>query len=186
LASHSDVKIVSRDRGGGYGEAADRAPPNAIPVADRRRLMENASAAFLDAVRKTMRVIRNVLGAASIDPKLLTAAERLRYEGYRRREEANAEIVALARGGLSISPSSAGPGTAATSSDGSSEAKGATFSERVKLRSIATFRFLKSNGAEAAEKARSYGDGYGPQVSRDHRASSMNGRRGAGERNGQA
>lgn len=64
--------------------------------------MENASAAFLDAVRKSMRAIRGMLGATSIDPKLLTAAERLRYEGYLRREEANAEIVALAKEGLSI------------------------------------------------------------------------------------
>jgi hypothetical protein len=37
--------------------------------------MENASAAFLDAMRKTMRVMRGVLGAISIDPKSLTAAD---------------------------------------------------------------------------------------------------------------
>ena len=41
----------SRDRGGGYGEAAARALPNAVQVADRWHLMENASAAFLEAVR---------------------------------------------------------------------------------------------------------------------------------------
>jgi hypothetical protein len=44
--------------------------------------MENASRAFLDAVRKSMRQIRTVIGATTIDPKLLTAAERLQYEGY--------------------------------------------------------------------------------------------------------
>jgi hypothetical protein len=38
--------------------------------------MENASRAFLDAVRKSMRQIRTVIGATTIDPKLLTAAER--------------------------------------------------------------------------------------------------------------
>jgi hypothetical protein len=49
--------------------------------------MENASRAFLDAVRKSIRQIRSVIGATTIDPKLLTAAERLQYEGYLRREE---------------------------------------------------------------------------------------------------
>jgi hypothetical protein len=49
--------------------------------------MKNASRAFLDAVRKSMRQIRAVIGAATINPSLLTAAERIQYEGYRRREE---------------------------------------------------------------------------------------------------
>jgi hypothetical protein len=52
--------------------------------------MENASAALLDAVRKSMRPIRIAIGATSADPKLLTAAERLQYEGFLRREDANA------------------------------------------------------------------------------------------------
>ncbi len=43
--------------------------------------MENASRAFLDAVRKSMRQIRAAIGAATINPKLLTSAERLQYEG---------------------------------------------------------------------------------------------------------
>jgi transposase len=55
LADHPGIKIVSRDRGGGYGEAVAKALPDAIQVADRWHLMENASAAFLDAVRKSMR-----------------------------------------------------------------------------------------------------------------------------------
>jgi hypothetical protein len=59
--------------------------------------MENASRAFLDAVRKSMRQIRTVIGATTIDPKLLTAAERLQYEGYLRREETNAAIDAAGR-----------------------------------------------------------------------------------------
>jgi transcriptional regulator of acetoin/glycerol metabolism len=59
--------------------------------------MENASRAFLDAVRKSMRQIRTVIGATTIDLKLLTAAERLQYEGYLRREETNAAIPALSK-----------------------------------------------------------------------------------------
>jgi transposase len=64
--------------------------------------MENASRAFLDAVRKSMRQIRIVIGATTIDPKLLTAAEHLQYEGYLRREETNAAILALSKNGIPI------------------------------------------------------------------------------------
>jgi transposase len=53
LSERPTIKIVSRDRGGGYGEAATNALPDAIQVADRWHLMENASAAFLDAVRRS-------------------------------------------------------------------------------------------------------------------------------------
>jgi transposase len=90
------------DRGGGYGEAAAKALPQAVQVADRWHLMENPSRAFLDAGRKSMRQIRTVIGATTIDPKLLTAAERLQYEGYLRREETNAAILALSKHGLPI------------------------------------------------------------------------------------
>jgi hypothetical protein len=59
--------------------------------------MENASAAFPDAGRKSMRTIRAALGATTVNPELLTWAEKLQYEGYRRRKEANAAILALAK-----------------------------------------------------------------------------------------
>lgn len=102
LANHPEIGVLSRDRGGGYGEAAARALPQAIQVADRWHLMENASAAFLDAVRKSMRAIRSAIGATTINPELLTCAEKLRYEGYLRREETNAAIMTLAKDGTSI------------------------------------------------------------------------------------
>ena len=63
LSDHPEIMVVSRDRGGGYGEAAAKALPGAIQVADRWHLMENASAAFLEAVRRSMRVIRTAIGA---------------------------------------------------------------------------------------------------------------------------
>jgi transposase len=96
------IAIIARDRGGGYGEAAAKALPHAVQVADRWHLMENASRAFLDAVRKSMRQIRNVIGATTINPELLTAAERIQYEGYLRREETNAAILALVKEGMPI------------------------------------------------------------------------------------
>jgi transposase len=102
FAAHPTIVIVARDRGGGYGEAAAKALPHAVQVADRWHLMENASRAFLDAVRKSMRQIRSVIGATTIDPKLLTAAERIQYEGYLRREETNAAILALSKNGTPI------------------------------------------------------------------------------------
>jgi transposase len=102
FSSQPQVAIVARDRGGGYALAAARALPHAIQVADRWHLMENASRAFLDVVRSSMRQIRGVLGAATINPELLTAAERIQYEGYLRREETNLAILGLAKDGVAI------------------------------------------------------------------------------------
>ncbi len=102
LRHHPSIAIVARDRGGGYGEATARALPKAEQVADRWHLMENASRGFLDAVRKSMRQIRSVVGATVINPELLTAAERLRYEGYLRREETNTAVMALFKDGMPI------------------------------------------------------------------------------------
>jgi transposase len=102
LARQPEVRVISRDRGGGYGQAATRAAPQAMQVADRWHLMENASAAFLEAVRRSMRPIRIALGSTTIDPALLTHAERLQHEGYLRREEAYGIIRALTKEGTSI------------------------------------------------------------------------------------
>ena len=102
LRQHPGISIVSRDRGGGYGEAVARALPDAVQVADRWHLMENASAAFLDATRLSMRAVRSALGAATINPVLLTAAERLQYEGFLRREDTTRQILALKEAGRSI------------------------------------------------------------------------------------
>ena len=102
LADRPAITIVARDRGGGYGEAIARGLPRTVQVADRWHLMENASRSFLDAVRHSMRRVREVVGAATIDPALLTAAERIQYEGYLRREEADAAICALSQAGVPI------------------------------------------------------------------------------------
>ena len=102
LSSQPQIAVVARDRGGGYALAVARALPNAVQVADRWHLMENASQAFLGAVRKSMRQIRQALGAATINPALLTAAERIQYEGYLRREDTNSAILAQAKAGAPI------------------------------------------------------------------------------------
>ena len=102
LSDQPQINVVARDRGGGYALAAAKALPKATQVADRWHLMENASRAFLDAVRKSMRHIRTAIGAATINPDLLTAAERIQYEGYLRREDSNAAILGLAKDGTTI------------------------------------------------------------------------------------
>src|SRR5208282_3097569 len=58
--------------------------------------------AFLDAVSKSMRQIRTTIGATTINPALLTAAERIQYEGYLRRDETNAAILELSKCGATI------------------------------------------------------------------------------------
>src|SRR4051795_11243733 len=57
LAAHPEIAIVARDRGGGYGQAVTRVRPGVLQVADRWHLLANASAAFLDAVRRLMTAI---------------------------------------------------------------------------------------------------------------------------------
>jgi transposase len=102
LATHSEITVISRDRGGSYGQAATLGAPQAVQVADRWHLMENASAAFLEAIRRSMRSIRQALGSTVINPSLLTCAERLQYDGFIRRQESNKTINNLARAGMSI------------------------------------------------------------------------------------
>ncbi|QPC95954.1 ISL3 family transposase [Mesorhizobium sp. INR15] len=102
LSDQPQISIVARDRGGGYAMAAAKALPKATQVADRWHLMENASRAFVDAVRKSMRQIRTAIGATTINLDLLTAAERIQYEGYLHREDTNAAILGLAKAGVTI------------------------------------------------------------------------------------
>ncbi|MBN9064607.1 MAG: transposase [Rhizobiales bacterium] len=64
--------------------------------------MENASRAFLDTVRKSMRQICGANGATVINPALLTAADKLQYDGDLRREETNAAVLALWKEGAPI------------------------------------------------------------------------------------
>lgn len=74
-----------------------------LPVGGRVMLLTTIARRFYcNAVGRTMRQIRQATGATTINPKLLTSAENLQYEGYQRREETNTAILDLAKDGTSI------------------------------------------------------------------------------------
>ena len=94
LAIHPQIPGVAHEWRW-YGEPAAKALPYAVQVADRWHLMENTSRAFLDAVRKLMRKIRQLIGSAAINLHLLLCAERLYHESYLHREETIPMVMAL-------------------------------------------------------------------------------------------
>lgn len=102
LSKHPSIVVIARDRGAGYIQAATQGRPEAVQVADRWHLMENASAAFLGMVKQSMRAIRKAFGTGRVDPTLLTSAELRQYDGWVRREEENTVILTLAKAGISI------------------------------------------------------------------------------------
>ena len=101
LTERPSIEIIARDRGG-YGVGAAKGRPEAVQVADRWHLFENASAAFLLVVKRHMREVRGALGHGPIDPATLTATERLQHEGWKRRVEADAAVLALHAEGVAI------------------------------------------------------------------------------------
>ena len=86
----------------GYGETMTKGAPQALQVADRWHLMENASDAFLDAVRKSMST--GPTGGRRDNGRTgpATSAERLQYESFLRRELTNEMILALAQQNVPI------------------------------------------------------------------------------------
>src|SRR5690554_3498830 len=49
-----------------------------------------------------MPAIRKAIGAKTLDPKLLTAAERLQYQGFQRRQQTNRVVLGMAHDGTPI------------------------------------------------------------------------------------
>lgn len=105
LREHPQIEIVARDRNGGYRQAISAALPDATQVADRWHLLQNASDAFLSAVRRAMPAIRKAACSAELDPSILTAAERLQFEGFQRRQKTNILIQRMGAEGVPSSGS---------------------------------------------------------------------------------
>jgi transposase len=102
LRDHPGIEIVARDRGASYCEAATKGAPQAVQVADRWHLIENASAALLDVVRQHMHTIRGVLATNHLDPAVLSYAERRQWDGFQRRKETTDAVLELTRQGVAI------------------------------------------------------------------------------------
>ena len=157
LSDHPEIRIVSRDRGGGYGEAAAKALPGAIQVADRWHLMENASAAFLDAVRRSMRVIRTAIGATTINPTCSPVRNGCNTRGIcdakrpMPRSWRSSEMQCRSR------RSSVGPGTAVNSFARSVAARARISSGPGRARSTPTCPSWTRNGPRAAATVQSSG-----------------------------
>jgi transposase len=102
LRDHPGIEIIARDREASYCEAASKGAPQAVQVADRWHLIENASAAFLDLVRQHTRTIKGVLATNSFDPTVLSCAERRQWDGFQRRKETTDAVLELACKGVAI------------------------------------------------------------------------------------
>jgi transposase len=81
LAGHPDIRVLSRDRGGEYAEAASKALPWCRSGCGSLASYGNASAAFLGAVRKSMRPICAPIHPETTDLRGTTAIRRLPAAG---------------------------------------------------------------------------------------------------------
>jgi transposase len=88
LREHPGVEIVTRDRGGEYAEAARRAAPHAVQIADRFHLLKNLRDVVLRVFRQHAEVL-NLVPAPNVHFQRLTnlrldrraSKERTRKEG---------------------------------------------------------------------------------------------------------
>ena len=81
LAAHPGVEIVCRDRGGGFREGATKGAPRALQICDRWHLLENATAAFVEAVKRHMGDLRRAITGGNIDPEVYSSAEKVQWAG---------------------------------------------------------------------------------------------------------
>ena len=102
LRGHPGIEFIARDRGASYADAASKGAPHAIQIADRWHLFENASASFLDVVRQNMHAIRKSSATDSIDPALLSCAERKRWENFQHRKKTVDAVLQLVERGTPL------------------------------------------------------------------------------------
>ena len=93
---------MCRDRGSGYREGAAKGAPQALQISDRWHLLEIATAAFVEGVKRHMGDLRRAIVGGDIDPVALSAAEKLQWAGWQRRDEVNETVRAMRGKGGSI------------------------------------------------------------------------------------
>jgi transposase len=115
LRAHPGAKIIRRERASLYAEAATKAAPQAVQVADRWHLLRNLSEAFVDTLRPHHRLLSEVARVVTASEKLPPAAvtqppavaqpfsraERLRQQNRERRLARYEAVIKLAGQGLS-------------------------------------------------------------------------------------
>lgn len=76
LRTHPGAEIVSRDRASLYAEAATKAAPHAVQVADRWHLLHNMRETLVDVLRPRHRLLSEVARAVTKGAKTATGAPR--------------------------------------------------------------------------------------------------------------
>lgn len=115
LKRHPEIRIVARDRGGAYAEAAAKGAPQAVQVADRWHLLKNATEAvqrFVERnnaalgqaahrVMRTQRIEASVAESPRSISMLSSREERGSLERRQKRYARYAEVRELHRRGIS-------------------------------------------------------------------------------------
>ena len=118
LQAHPGVEVIARDRGASYADGGRRGAPDAVHVADRWHLLENCSAAVLEAVKRNMPALRvaaqpvtsvPAAAAAAVAPASdpdapppMTSTQRLQWRGWQRRVQVHGEVTRLHQQGLPV------------------------------------------------------------------------------------
>ena len=114
LRFHPGVEIVSRDRASLYAQAATRAVPHAVQVADRWHLLHNMTDAFTEALGHHHRLLNEVARAvipaeqvpeepstAELSAPLVSRPQQLQQNNRQRRLDRHEAMMERARLGLS-------------------------------------------------------------------------------------
>jgi transposase len=111
LSAHPGIEVVSRDRASLYAEAADRAAPGAIEIADRWHLLRNLSEALIGVLARHHRFMAEAASAVTKAPQVQltpescpprkTRAECSKQRSRDRRMARYESVMELVRNGLS-------------------------------------------------------------------------------------